>query len=94
MDSLFDGIKIVTSPYVPSELPVVTFDPLRKCTWASESYRAEVNAWLLARFGTQQVAFMFNTKHLFGSGGFEGFAINPRHAAMLKMNTPRRGGGL
>lgn len=81
------GMKVISSPYVPLELPVITFDPLRKCTWASEKYRAEMNAWLLERFGTQQVAFIFNTRALLGSGGFDGLALNPRHAAMLKMRT-------
>lgn len=80
----FMGMKIISSPYVPSELPVMTFDPLRKCAWASEDYRAEMNAWLLGRFGMQQVAFMFNTRALLGYGGFDGLAVNPHHMAMLK----------
>lgn len=86
MDS-FMGMKVITSPLVPSELPVITFDPLRKCSWADEDYRAEMNSWLLTRFGTQQVAFFFNTRALLGSGGFDGLALNPRHAAMLKTRT-------
>ena len=85
MNSLF-GFKVVEHPLLPSELPVISFDPLRKCTWATPEYRASVDAWLLKRFGTQNVAFMFDPRAL-GLGNFAGgpmFAMNPKHAVMLK----------
>lgn len=78
------GIPIHVSPLVPSELPKVTFDPLRKCAWASEAYRAEMNAWLLQRFGTETVAFMIDTKYLFGGLGGREVFISPKHAVLLR----------
>lgn len=85
VNTLF-GLKVVESPLVPSELPTITFDPQRKCAWATSEYRASVDAWLLKRFGTQQVAFMFDPRAL-GLGGGPMFAMNPKHVSMLKMNS-------
>jgi hypothetical protein len=82
MNTLF-GLRVIESPLVPSELPTITFDPQRKCTWATPEYRASVDAWLLKRFGTQQVSFMFDPRAL-GLPGGPMFAMNPRHAAMIR----------
>lgn len=82
MNSLF-GFKVIESPSIPSELPVITFDPQRKCTWATTEYRGSVDAWLLKRFGTQQVAFMFDPRAI-GLMGGKMFAMNPKHVAMLR----------
>jgi hypothetical protein len=79
----FLGIKVAVSTYVPPEIPVITFDPLRKCAWASEQYRAQVNGWLLKRFGTQQVAFMFDSRKVLGQSGFDGLAIHPDHIVRI-----------
>lgn len=82
MSTLF-GMKVIQSRLLPSELPTITFDPQQKCTWATPEYRASMNAWLLKRFGTQQVAFVFDPRALEMAGG-KMFAMNPRHMAMLR----------
>lgn len=84
IDNNIGGIPIHMSPLVPAEVPKVTFDPQRKCTWASEAYRAELNAWLLQRFGTEAVAFMIDTSYLFGGRGRREVFISPKHAVMLR----------
>lgn len=81
------GLPIHTDPLVPARMPNVTFDPKRKCTWASEAYRAETNAWLLHRFGARPVAYMFDTRRVFGFGGNVVF-IHPATAALLKADLP------
>lgn len=78
------GIPFRVSPYVPSELPKITFDPQRKCEWATEAYRAEMNAWLLQRFGAESVAFFIDTKYLFGGFGRRELFVSPKHAALLR----------
>jgi hypothetical protein len=82
VDTLF-GIKVRQSPLV-QPVPVLTFDPLRKCTWATPEYRASVDAWLLKRFGTQEVAYMLDPRAL-GLPGDPTFVLNPKQVAMLKM---------
>lgn len=82
MSTLF-GMKVIQSPLLPSELPTLTFDPQQKCTWATPEYRASMDAWLLKRFGMQQVSFMFDPRAL-GLGGGPMFAMNPKHIAMLR----------
>jgi hypothetical protein len=82
-NNLFGALKFIEHPLIPSELPVITFDPQHKCTWATPAYRAEVNAWLLSRFGTQRVAFMFDPRAA-GLVGGPVMAFNPKHAVMLK----------
>lgn len=83
MNSLFGAIRVVEHPLVPSELPTITFDPQRKCTWATPEYRASVDAWLLRRFGTQNVAFMFDPRAV-GLLGGPTVAFNPKHAALIR----------
>lgn len=86
MNTLF-GLKVVSNPILPSELPNIRFDPQHKCdAWATPAYRREIDAWLLERFGTHEVAFMFDPKYL-GIAGGPMFAMNPKHVAMLKMNS-------
>lgn len=86
-DPLFDlmGIPVHVSPLVPSRLPRITFDPQRKCTWASEEYRAKINAWLFERFGDEAVAFFIDRRALgFGMRGGREVFISPSHAALLR----------
>jgi len=81
-NDLLSGLPIHVSPLVPSELPVLTFDPQRKCAWATPEFRAQTDKWLLDRFGTKSVAFMFNPRAI-GLHGGNMFFVSPNHAAML-----------
>lgn len=81
---MIGGIEIHSSPLVPSHVPNITFDPQRKCAWATPEFRATMDKWLLDRFGSHAVAFMFNPR---ASGlGFGGpmAVLHPRHVAMLR----------
>jgi len=78
MPSLF-GVKIIESEHV-RPVPNVLFDPERKCdAWAPPAYRAQVDAWLLGRFGAHQVAYIFDS-----AATGRGVLISPQHAAMLR----------
>lgn len=55
--SLFGGLRIVESPLI-GPVPKIQISP--RFQWCTEEFRAEQNAWWLARFGTKQVAYMFN----------------------------------
>lgn len=81
--ALNDWLRVVQSSIVPSELPVMTFDPRRKCTWASPEYSAQMDRWLLERFGKQAVAFMFDPRAI-GLPGAPQMVISPQHMAMLR----------
>lgn len=86
MNSLF-GFKVIESLVAPSDLPRITFDPQHKCdAWATPDFRRQMDAWLLKRFGTQRVAFMFNQRAL-GLAGFTSgptVVMNPQNAVMLR----------
>lgn len=81
-NDLLGGLPIHVSPLVPSELPVLTFDPLRKCTWATPEFRGQMDKWLLDRFGKKAVAFAFNPRAL-GLRDGQMLFVSPKHAAML-----------
>ena len=84
MNTLF-GLKVISSPLVPSEVQTVTFDPQHKCdAWATPAYRREIDAWLLKRFGRHEVAFMFDPRALGLSGG-KMLAMNPKQFAILRI---------
>jgi hypothetical protein len=71
----FMGIKVLPSHLV-QPVPKIQLSP--RFEWCTPSFRSEYNAWLLGRFGTREVAFMF-------SGPFgEGIFMNPKQIAMLK----------
>jgi hypothetical protein len=82
MNSLF-GLKVFQSPLV-QPVPVITFDPQHKCdAWATPAFRREMDAWLLNRFGTMEVGYMFDPRAL-GLPGDPSFVLNPKQVAMLK----------
>jgi hypothetical protein len=80
MDTFF-GIKILPSEHV-QPVPVLQLHP--DFPWCTPEFRAKTNAWLLERFGTMEVAYMFDPRAL-GLAGSPGFLMNPKHVAMLKM---------
>lgn len=47
--------RIRESSFVPAFVPVLQLHP--DFEWCSDEFRAQMNAWLLQRFGTQMVAW-------------------------------------
>jgi hypothetical protein len=90
IDDVLYGIPTEVSPMLPSELPVMSFDPAGKCTWATSQFRRQMNAWLVERFGMQQVAFLMDTSLLTGSPDGRMLAMHPKHAGMLRELYARR----
>jgi hypothetical protein len=81
MNTLF-GMRVFESPLIEPEANV-KFDPAHKCTWATEAFRHEMNQKLKERFGTHEVAYMFNPRAL-GLGIDGGIVMNPRMIARLR----------
>lgn len=70
----FGGLEIIESAMVPRDQPVIEFDPQRKCLWATPQYRAEIDAWLLKRFGREPVIYNLGNA----------LAIHPENAARVR----------
>jgi hypothetical protein len=79
----FCGLKIITSPLMPDETPVLQVRDIRLKDGTpilSPKFLSETNDWLLKRFGKQGVAFMFG-----GPFGDSKMYISPQN--MLKLKT-------
>lgn len=81
MNTMF-GFPVITSPLV-QPVPVLTFDPAHKLCWATPEFRAEMNAWLLERFGTKEVAYIFDP-HALRIMGNQTIVMHPETVARLK----------
>jgi hypothetical protein len=87
MNSVFGAIKFVESPFV-QPVPVLQLHP--DFPWCTPEFRAKTNAWLLERFGMQEVAYMFQSG-TFGVNNGRLFVANPKQLAILR-SAVRRGG--
>lgn len=54
---LFGGVRVIESPLI-SPVPKIQISP--QFQWCTPEFRAEYDKWLLDRFGTKQVAYMFS----------------------------------
>lgn len=77
------GIRVMPSPHV-QPVPVIQVRDIKLKDGTpilSPAFRAEMNRWFLERFGTVDVAYMFD-RSAFGPGGI---LMNPKQVAMLQM---------
>lgn len=78
MNTLF-GMKVLTSPYI---LPAPVLQVSPSFTACTDAFRAEMNQWLLDRFGTKDVAYVVDKNTLI---------LNHDMLAKIKRSIPQYG---
>lgn len=71
-DATLFGLRVREIPQSMTRRPVLQISP--SFPYCSEAFRRDWNAWALERFGTYEVAFMFNGN----------FLASPKQIAILK----------
>jgi hypothetical protein len=65
------GMKVITSPYIPNDVPCIQVRHLTLkdgTPLLSGDFLARENAWWLKEFGTKQVAFILNDQQMIAVG--------------------------
>lgn len=78
------GLRVITSDLVPDEVPKIQVRDIKLSDGTSiltPEFRADLNAWLLARFGKKQVAYVL--------GDGQAIAMSARMKARIEREMQR-----